>query len=355
MSLLVSDFGNPSPRTDTTTLFVSVLKDNLYSPIFSQLDGYSALIEETVNIGVSILQVSATDGDSDDIFYSINPQDYDVPFFISSSTGTIYLSSSLDYILQSVYYFKVIATDSGKPARTAETQINITIIDVNNHSPEFSQNSYEVDIIENIRVGSFVLQVNASDVDAVSLVYTITVNYQQNDINTFSINETTGMIYTAAHINREANPTIELLVSAIDTGYSIQRSTSIPIYITVNDINDEIPLFNQTEYNISVIRLLPAGQVVATISAYDIDILSKDLIYAIESQTIEGLFSIDSSSGIIKTNSTVPEDVMNNTVIIVSAYDGNQTSNVSVLVSAVNDGTFCEGEPFNDMLNIVML
>ena len=355
VSLLVSDFGNPSPRTDTTTLFVSVLKENLYSPIFSQLDGYSALIEETINIGVSILQVSATDSDNDDVFYSINAQHYDVPFFISSSTGTIYLSSSLDYVLQSVYYFKIIATDSGTPARTAETQINITIIDVNNHSPEFSQNSYEVDIIENIRIGSFVIQVTASDVDAVSLIYTITVNHQQNDINTFSINETTGMIYTAAHINREANPTIELLVSAIDAGYSIQRSTSVPIYITVNDINDEIPLFNHTEYNISVIRLLPAGQVVATISAYDTDILSKDLIYAIESQTIEGLFSIDSSSGIIKTNSTIPEDVMNNTFIIVSAYDGNQTSNVSVLVSAVNDGTFCEGEPFNDMLNIVML
>ena len=113
--------------------------------------------------------------------------------------------------------------------------------------------------------------------------------------------------------------------------------------IDVNDINDEAPIFNQSEYSVDIIRLLPPGQQVITVYAYDTDILSDKLIYNISFQSIPELFTIDATTGVITTAYTVPEDVLNSTNISVTVHDGVQTSSVIVNVNAVDDGTFCEG------------
>ena len=57
-------------------------------------------------------------------------------------------------------------------------------------------------------IGTFVLQVFASDIDSEQLVYQITVNYIHNGMNTFYINSTSGQIKTNAPINREISPAI---------------------------------------------------------------------------------------------------------------------------------------------------
>ena len=344
VSIMVADHGSPIPRVDTTILFVTVFKDNLEAPVFSQRDGYALSIDETQPVGSSVLQVSALDPEynTSAVYYSIQ-SDLLLPFAISPTSGVITILKKLNYSTNNFYSISLSATDFGNPPKSTTTQLNVTIIDINNHSPVFDAITYFINVTENVPSGTFVLQVHATDVDAVSILYKITVNHLVNGINAFSINETTGEIVIATQINREVSPTIELLISAIDTGYSIQRSTSVPVIIDINDINDETPIFNQSEYSVDVIRLLPPGQQVITVHAYDTDILSDKLIYSISFQSIPGLFTIDATTGVITTAYTVPEDVLNSTNISIAVHDGAQTSTVIVNVIAVDDGTFCEG------------
>ena len=344
VSIMVADHGSPIPRVDTTILFVTVFKDNLEAPVFSQRDGYALSIDETQPVGSSVLQVSALDPEynTSAVYYSIQ-SDLLLPFAISPTSGVIMILKKLNYSTNNFYSISLSATDFGNPPKSTTTQLNVTIIDINNHSPVFDAITYFINVTENVPSGTFVLQVHATDVDAVSILYKITVNHLVNGINAFNINETTGKIVIATPINREVSPTIELLISAIDTGYSIQQSTSVPVIIDINDINDETPIFNQSEYSVDVIRLLPPGQQVITVHAYDTDILSDKLIYSISSQSIPGLFTIDATTGVITTAYTVPEDVLNSTNISITVHDGAQTSTVIVNVIAVDDGTFCEG------------
>ena len=341
LSIMVSDQGIPTPRTDTAMVFVTVLKDNLYGPVFSQENGYNLTIEETIDIDTSITDITATDEDGDTVTYSI---DGTVPFTISPLTGVIRVSNDVDYLQQPFYTFSVLATDNGSPERQESTVVNISLIDVNNHSPVFTANEYQASILENVDIGTFVTQVMAKDLDTTFITYTITVNYEEDGINLFRINDTTGEIVTNGHINRESVDNIELLVSAIDNGYPVQRSTSTEVIISIEDINDENPIFVPFQYDVNVIRLSPANYSVVKITAYDTDITSDEIQYNIVFQTINDLFAIDSPTGSLATFSEIPEDVKNETIIIVSAFDGNQTSNVTVNVKAVTNGTFCESK-----------
>lgn len=341
ISVLVADMGVPTPRTSSAILVITVLNTNLYSPVFSQPEGYAISIEETIDIGSSVIEIVATDKDNDTVSYSVMTND--VPFTVSSLSGVLTVSGKLDYLKQSYYSFIIAATDSGIPEKTSTTYANISIIDINTYSPTFVQD-YETEIFENSTVGSIVTQVKATDPDAVSIQYVITVNYPEGGTKWFRINETTGEIFINSPVNRELKEQVTLIVSAIDTGYPVQRSTSTNVVIDIIDVNDEYPVFTASPYMVDVIRLTPLDYPITQVVAHDSDISSDVIRYRVEYQPVHDLFTVHSVSGWITTSSIVPENITNSTIIIVSAFDGDQRTNVTVNVRAVTDGTFCVGK-----------
>ena len=200
------------------------------------------------------------------------------------------------------------AVDFGTPSRSSRVNVNISVIDINNHNPQFDQAQYKVAIFENVTVGTSVVLVHASDPDAASIMYTLTVNAFENETQLFNINSTTGEIYTAASIDREFADSLQLLVSAIDSGYPIQRSLSVPVTVVVQDLNDNPPEFAILEYNIAVVGFLAPGQFVGTVTATDADLVGQKLEYSVTVDNSGGLFQVNSSSGELTTASQVPED-----------------------------------------------
>ena len=65
-----------------------------------------------------------------------------------------------DYETKTRYEFDVMANQGH-----AETHVVIEIIDENDNSPVFSQVSYQASVMENIPIGSPVIQVTATDGD----------------------------------------------------------------------------------------------------------------------------------------------------------------------------------------------
>jgi protocadherin Fat 4 len=345
VSVMVADKGTPIPRASTVNLFINVHESNLGSPVFAKPAGYNISVFETEPVNSVILEVTAIDVDNDSvIYYSIQSSDpvHDNTFRINPYSGLITLMLPLNYDIKSAYSYIVYATDSGFVPITTATVLNITVIDVNTHSPVFSQMTYAANVTENAPVNTFVTQVTATDIDSIETIYQITINHMHNDMDTFTI-DSNGTITTIRPIDRELYPSIKLLVSAIDTGYPVQRSTSVPVYITVIDLNDESPIFNLSTDNVNVIRLLPSNQTIAEINAYDNDFVGSQLIFNISSQSVPGLFGINPNTGMIMTLTTVPEDMLNTSFLEITVTDGFHTTIKNLTINAVNTGIYCEG------------
>ena len=351
ISAMVADRGNPRPRSDVTSIFIEVVPDNLHSPLFSQPEGYATEIPETLAIGSSVLQLVATDPDSLlllAVTFSIESGNSQGKFEIDPSSGLITLASALDFLDQPLFSLAVEAVDFGIPSRSSRVGVNISVIDINDHDPQFDQVQYEVAIFENVTVGSSVVQVHAVDPDAVSLTYVLTVNAFENGTQLFGINSTTGEIYTTAPIDREFANSLQLLVSVIDSGYPIQRSQSVSVTVNIQDVNDNPPEFEQQLYSFEVLRFLSPGQVVGAVTATDADLVGLELEYSITVDNSGGLFEVNSSSGELTTILLVPEaEQPSQYVFTVTAYDGVFTTRVPVHIQLITNGSFCEGMYMN--------
>ena len=61
--------------------------------------------------------------------------------------------------------FSVVARDAGDPARSASTLVSVSIRDVNDERPTFSQSVYQFSVMENLPAGAAVGSVAAIDRD----------------------------------------------------------------------------------------------------------------------------------------------------------------------------------------------
>lgn len=142
----------------------------------------------------------------------------------------------------------------------------------NIYPPVFSSPVYNVSVYENATLGSFVGQVNASDLDQGrngEVMYLLS-----NDVGgVFTVEGGSGKIFTSSSLiyNILKTDIVILDVTAFDNGKPM-KIASCKVYIQIIDVNDNCPIFDQflqTSYNISVNT--KNGTVVANVSAVDKD------------------------------------------------------------------------------------
>ena len=145
----------------------------------------------------------------------------------------------------------------------------VEVIDVNDNRPVFSQpDGYQASINENAVV--MVIQVRADDVDtgeggriSYSLVETPESQF-------FTIDNITGWIATVNEIDYELFNRLILQVVASDNG-SPQLTSHTIVTVSVNNVNDNPPTFDQSEYVIYITDSDPIGSRLARFRASDAD------------------------------------------------------------------------------------
>ena len=90
-----------------------------------------------------------------------------------------------------------------------------------------------------------ITRITAFDQDGDVLGYSIT---QGNEANKFTINSLSGDIIVAAGLDRETVPEYDLLIQASD---GVNVGTTM-LRVTVTDVNDESPEFQQQQYVASI-------------------------------------------------------------------------------------------------------
>lgn len=81
--------------------------------------------------------------------------------------------------------------------------MNVTVIDINDHRPEFSQSVYHVEISEAVAVGTEILKLEATDRDAEGkLIYSLHAAQHEQSLRTFKLDSMTGAVTLGASLDR---------------------------------------------------------------------------------------------------------------------------------------------------------
>ncbi|XP_067441680.1 protocadherin Fat 4 [Thunnus thynnus] len=243
LQVMAEDQGRPA-RSSTATLLVQVSDINDNIPKFSEAE-YEVEVLETESVGTSVLSLSAVDpdeGSNGSITYSIfkqSPSSDPAVFELDSSSGTLRLVQPLDYSEVKVYRLMVQASDGGTPSLVGNSSVVVKVKDVNNNPPEFSKESYDVAVSENLASGASILTLEVTDKDegGFSNGYFLYTN------NTFDINKQ-GVVSLRKDVtlDRETKDSYVLQVVAVDHVTDGLRATA-QLNITVLDYNDNAPQF----------------------------------------------------------------------------------------------------------------
>ena len=225
----------------------------------------------------------------------------------------------MDHENVSSYILNISVIDNGIPPLSSDAVVIIYVVDVNDHRPIFSQDLYEASIYENFTMNSTILRVHARDLDsstAGGIVYSV---QESTDNDTFMLNSSSGEIKLARSLDFEETTHYLLVVKATDTflpndtlnvvGAANDSNSSISFFSFVNvslfvlDVNDNPPRFTRDFYSVLIDENLPAGSLVARVSATDEDSgVNAEVAYELLSSSLATeLFVVNGSSGEVTT------------------------------------------------------
>ena len=271
-------FANDGINSNNATVIITVTDENDNRPIFN-LTQYEVILPENYAVGVTILQVFATDadeGENADIEYSI--LDNQQLIYIDNITGEIHFVQTPDYEMspQGRYEFQLRAANTGNRDLRDIAPLVIKLLDLNDNEPQFLEAEYTVQVAENRPAETTVTRVEALDADSGmngTVVYTLNAEAEEY----FDIES--GIITTKREFDREANASFEVIVTASDLG-DPPLSTNATVIILILDVNDNTPTFPEANYTMHVRELADIGTVIFNVRAEDKDIGSNaDITY----------------------------------------------------------------------------
>ncbi|XP_053507043.1 cadherin-related family member 2 [Ictalurus furcatus] len=274
VQVVATDANKPEfVSTATVTIKVNDINDNI--PVFEK-DAYNLAVPEHCENGIILETITATDMDELDnglLTYKLLPDSILPLFDVFSNNGSVYVKNGkeLDRERKNSYSATLQARDS--VGNVGTTVLEISIEDINDQTPQFLRNPYEVFIRENEVLKT---TVTARDDDEPgtpnsAIKYSIVPGeYSSN----FTINENTGEITSNSPLDREdidikLNGVIKLNVRATDMG-TPALSSSVELIINVDDVNDNSPVFLQSEYTFHV-KESEGGVTVGFVYATDAD------------------------------------------------------------------------------------
>ncbi|XP_029020487.2 LOW QUALITY PROTEIN: protocadherin Fat 2 [Betta splendens] len=328
LSLQAKDRSFPSLLSSVTHLHIPA---SHYSPLAFLKDTYIVTLSEFSPPKSHVVKVSVTPVPYNVTFAIKNNPDSS-NFRINPKTGIIVTMATFDYERRNWYEFDVMANHG-----EAVTRIVIEIMDENDNSPQFTHSSYQASLDENTPVGSSVLKIAATDLDKGKNGF-VTYTIANSGPLPFSIEPFTGVISTSEHLDYELMKRLyHLRVWASDSGSPFSRVSECPVTITLNNVNDNIPVFERVGCNATVPLDLPMGHTIAELSAIDVDELQQ-VRYVIEAGNDFQVFSIDSVSGAITLKQPIPLGAGSFTLRVI-ASDGKHRSEDSVVrITVTNRG-----------------
>ncbi|KAG6445751.1 hypothetical protein O3G_MSEX004072 [Manduca sexta] len=366
-SLVAKEIVTKDPKMSVVPIMLHIRDENDNFPEFTE-SLYTVSIPENSGVGTTVAWVQALDDDSDNygtrgIRYTSLGGSVANHLNLNPISGVITVKQAggdfFDRELVQRHYLTVEARDDLGKGNRNTAQLIINIEDVNDNAPMFLANKYEARLLENEKEFETPLVLEARDIDLNGtknshIEYTIVGGDYKNN---FTIDPNLGIVTPVIGLDFEQIPgdntnirPIHLTVRARDFGEPPLSST-VPVTIYVQDVNDHAPMFTQMVYKRSIPEDMPGGTSVLEVKARDADGSSPNnrIVYRIQ-RGASDKFVIDSRTGVVSVanGSTLDPDKTNPksnrytlTVVALDGGIGDHQLSAAVLVniSIVDVGT----------------
>ena len=312
--------------TDTITVTINVMDvDENRAPAFSS-DSTTRSVAENTGSGVDIgTAVAATDADDDELTYTLGGIDA-AAFSIDSTSGQLRTKSALDYETKSSYTVTITVSDS---SLTDTITVTINVMDVDeNRAPAFSSDSTTRSVAENTGSGVDIgTAVAATDADDDELTYIL----GGTDAAAFSIDSTSGQLRTKSALDYETKFSYTVTITVSDG--SLMDSITVTINVTDVDEN-RAPAFASDSTTRSVAENTGSGVDIGTaVAATDAD--DDELTYILDG-TDAAAFSIDSTSGQLRTKSALDYETKFSYSVTITVSDGSLMDSITVTINVTD-------------------
>lgn len=325
-------------------------------------------IGEDAPIGSPVLRVKAVDGDrgvNNPITYSISRGGQGV-FDIDPNYGVVYTIQKLDrespYNSNGAYILEITAQEVTKmmnPPPSVKTEVTVIVTDVNDETPTFRSETYVAEVNENAQVNTPVTFLGNArpEVFDHDLGNNGTFHmFLDGDGGVFEVTPSIG-VNEASFLIRVREPATLDFENIHFLNFTIVAKETVPknakysiasVKVHIRDMNDNVPEFEDSVYEVYVKENARKGTTVARVRATDLDSGSfgtNGVRYTALGGGIAELLALDPVSGIISVSAENPildRELINRHYLTVEARDdlgrGNRnTVQLIVNVEDVND------------------
>ncbi|XP_042642142.1 neural-cadherin-like isoform X2 [Tyto alba] len=336
------------------TILIADVNDN--DPKFEN-SRYQYFLSEDTPVGTSFLHVAAHDSDQGvnaAVTYSMLEHQLEY-FQINPSTGWVYVNHLLSQTTGVSRY--IVATDGGNRSSTVE--LTVTVTNALSQPPRWEQSRYWVTIPENTIRDTKIVTIKATSPLGDPRV---TYNLEEGQVPETNMpvrfylkpNRADGSAFllVAEPLDFETTKFFTLTVRAQNVAMTPLASFTT-VCVNVTDVNDNVPFFVSSNYEVSVPEGADVGTSVVQVLATDLDSgLHGEVHYLILKYASEDyqFFTIEPDTGIISTHVTFDREKRASYLIEVQSQDSSEsarpgvhgqpntdTAYVRIFVSDVND------------------
>ncbi|XP_063724486.1 neural-cadherin-like isoform X3 [Symsagittifera roscoffensis] len=357
-----TDRGQP-PRSTNTSVVIKVLANSDIKPPRFTISDTNISVSENHPIGtargkeIGLFQARADNFETVLITLQTGTTletNSDKTFAIPATAddqSKLYVVKPIDYEKIKSYYLTVKAALASNQNIYTLLHVTIEVGDKNDEVPEFvtPDETFYGSVKEDDSPGTYVATVRAEDKDlglGGEVSYSIPSS-SSSSASYFAIDEVSGIVTLQKSLRTMDPPrsSIHLNVQAKDQAPSSNPGTqgpnvnSVYVAITIIDVNDHPPKFDQDVYYVNVKETTPIGEVLKTVTATDEDnVLDQIITYRIERGNIGGAFEINHDSGVIKLVRPLDYDFGQQSYnLTVLASDGKLSGRAYVQVNVIDE------------------
>ncbi|KAK3585849.1 hypothetical protein CHS0354_038376 [Potamilus streckersoni] len=294
---------------------------NSAAPVFYNLNTDETIwITETTPVAICVFNISVSDADNDTLTLIILNQSPMTKFSLSEHAVLTIAEFDFENVQDRAYTLRIRADDGSTHIHGI---LNIKIQNEFDEIPIIS-GPLSAPIQENQPAGTFLFGLfDVTDAD-----FGDTLDYTLSGMHAsfFKIDPSTGLVTTSQAFDYEGEiTTFDLLLTVTDKG---GNSANVSLFISLSDVNEYTPTFNQSTYVVLIDEDSPKDTSVIELFATDAD-FSQSLAYSVKYGDPWGFFTFDET----KTN-----QININKCINLDSPD-NHPSTYSLIVVVTDDGS----------------
>ena len=311
LGVVASDDGVP-PRFSEATVYIHVLDINDNAPRITvntlQPTEY-AQVTESAEVGTFVAHIAASDADSGSngvvACQMIQHNTFELEEYFTQYK--IITQLPLNRESRDIYEVTLVCRDDGLPHRSTTLDLEIRVTDVNDHAPQFEQKQFAIEVQENNIPNASIFTVTATDNDIEAngdLTYIITTGSDWFDVDPIK-----GEVSASAILDHEQQSIFDLRIIALDNGFPRLNDTVL-INVIIIDINDEVPMFENSSYLMQVTEEEPPEMLIGFVHATDADSPPYNVVtYELAAEDSHKPFRIDNVTGAVFTTSVLDADL----------------------------------------------